>query len=210
MNRTMPRVLGIAGGIGSGKSVVSRLLEVMGIPVFDCDREAKALYDQDPQLKEQLTARLGANLYPEAQGGLFDPKALARIIFEHTSVRQEVEALVHPAVGRAFMCWQELHSSCSWVGVESAILYPSGFSRYCTAVVWVEAPEEERIIRILKRDATTREEALRRIQAQKQIMPEEDTSFYQVFNGEDRPLIPTICTLLQQLETDFPRFVGGC
>ena len=145
------RVLGISGGIGSGKSVVSRLLRLLGIPVFDCDREAKALYDSDAQLKKQLLVRFGEGLYPE---GRFASRALAQIIFEDPLARREVEQMVHPAVLRRFDQWKQ-QQGCPLVALESAILFSSGFDKFCTDILWIDAPEDERLQRIVQRDGVT-------------------------------------------------------
>ena len=171
------RVLGISGGIGSGKSVVSRLLRLLGIPVFDCDREAKALYDSDAQLKKQLLVRFGEGLYPE---GRFASRALAQIIFEDPLARKEVEQMVHPAL-------------------ESAILFSSGFDKFCTDILWVDAPEDERLQRIVQRDGVTREEAMRRIEAQRNNTLSEGSRVYRIDNSADQALLPAVRALVQEL-----------
>lgn len=189
------RVLGISGGIGSGKSVVSRLLRLLGIPVFDCDREAKALYDSDAQLKKQLLVRFGEGLYPE---GRFASCALAQIIFEDPQARREVEQMVHPAVLRRFGQWKE-EQERPLVALESAILYPSGFNKFCTDILWIDAPEGERLQRIIQRDGSTREEAMRRIDAQHNNIPPEGSRVYRIDNSADQALLPAVRALVEAL-----------
>lgn len=195
MSKITPVVLGITGGIGSGKSVVSRLLSLLGVPVFDCDKEAKALYDTDAQLKAQLLARFGEELYPD---GRFYPRALGQIIFADAQARTEVEQWVHPAVLRAFGLWQA-QQPCGLVGLESAILFPSGFYKICSHIAWVDAPEEERVQRVMQRDGATYEEAMRRIEAQRNTAPLEGYSVYRIANGADSPLLPAVRALLHSL-----------
>ena len=195
MSRADIRVLGISGGIGSGKSVVSRLLGLLGIPVFDCDREAKALYDSDVQLKKQLLVRFGEGLYPE---GRFASRALARIIFEDPLARREVEQMVHPAVLRRFELWKEQQGR-PLVALESAILFSSGFDKFCSDILWVDAPEEERLQRIVQRDGAIREEAMRRIEAQRNNTPPGGGRVYRIDNSADQPLLPAVRALVQEL-----------
>ena len=195
MNRLGTRVLGISGGIGSGKSVVSRLLCLLGIPVFDCDREAKALYDSDKQLKRALIERFGEGLYPE---GRFASRALAQIVFEDPQARREVEQMVHPAVLRRFDQWKE-EQERPLVALESAILYPSGFDKFCTDILWIDAPEEERLQRIIQRDGSTREEAMRRIDAQRNNSPHEGSPVYRINNSADQALLPAVRSLVEAL-----------
>ena len=195
MSRADIRVLGVSGGIGSGKSVVSRLLGLLGIPVFDCDREAKALYDSDAQLKKQLLVRFGEGLYPE---GRFASRALAQIIFEDPLARREVEQMVHPAVLRRFDQWKQQQGR-PLVALESAILFSSGFDKFCTDILWVDAPEEERLQRIVQRDGATREEAMRRIEAQRNNTPPEGSRVYRIDNSADQALLPAVRALVQEL-----------
>lgn len=198
MSNNSPKVVGISGGIGSGKSVVSRLLSLEGIPVFDSDREAKLLYTQDDSLKQLLIERWGAVVYPD---GVFAPYVLGAIIFNDPSERQWIEKQVHPRVAARFYAWRKAQKS-SWVGLESALLYPSGLWQLCDATVWVEAAPEMRLQRIIRRDATTAEEARKRMQAQRHIHPLKGDAYppcHYLTNDTTQALMPQVTHLLNQL-----------
>ena len=126
--------------------------------------------------------RFGEGLYPE---GRFASRALAQIIFEDPLARREVEQMVHPAVLRRFELWKEQQGR-PLVALESAILFSSGFNRFCTDILWVDAPEDERLQRIVQRDGATREEAMRRIEAQRNNTPPEGSRVYRIDNSADQ------------------------
>ena len=121
-------LIGITGGIGSGKSVVAQLFALYGIPVYDSDSNAKRLMAQSPEIRESLTAIFGNGIYP---GGTLDREALAKIIFADEEARQTVNAIVHPVVCKDFMLWADaLSATHPMVAVESAILYECGLDEY--------------------------------------------------------------------------------
>ena len=119
--------LGITGGIGSGKSYVASLLSERGIPVYDTDSRAKALYDEDSTLRQELIQLFGSQLYRTADGRL-DRQALAKIIFGDREALAKVNALVHPAVRRDFLHWREglLTEDMRLCALESALLLDAG------------------------------------------------------------------------------------
>ena len=156
-------ILGITGGIGSGKSYISSLLrEQMNVPVYDCDAEAKRLICEDEEIKQKLTELVGTLIYKE---GKLQKKVLADYLFANQQHVQEVNAIVHPAVRRDIGKWVEQQDS-KVVAVESAILYESGFDTLVDKVLFVNAPLELRIQRAMKRDGSTREQVQARISMQ--------------------------------------------
>lgn len=168
----MTKVIGIAGGIGSGKSVVSRILRLQGDPVYDCDYEARRLMEEPGgELRERLAARLGADIYRE--DGTLDRNRMAAEIFGDREAREFVNSLVHACVradfGRRVEEWRR--QGAETVYVESAILASSGLAEACSAVLIVDAPEEERVARAIGRGMTP-EDARARIAAQQREMEE--------------------------------------
>lgn len=194
--------LGITGGIGAGKSVVCRILEALGIPVYDTDREAKSLYDRDPLLKEQMIALLGCQLY-ETPDGSIDRQQLARLIFSSSSLLAKVEGIVHPAVRQDILRWKNAiaHEEESDIcAVESALLLSSDPLRAIVdQSVLVVAPDELRISRAMRRDNALLDAVLARMS--KQLSQEEMMSRanFHIHNDGAVPLLPQIDQLLREL-----------
>jgi dephospho-CoA kinase len=157
------KILGITGGMGSGKSVVSQLLEMMDVPVYDCDREAKRIMDSSPLVREKLSVKFGEKLYEQET---LNKPLLASLIFDNSSHLTYVNSVVHPEVYNDFLVWKEKQAGKSWVGIESAILFESGLSKWVDFCVNVSAPLETRIQRVQKRNGLNRESVLNRIHNQ--------------------------------------------
>ncbi len=166
-------IIGVTGGIGSGKSTVLRAVARQGYRVYDCDREAKRIILDDPRVREQMIALFGAEVY---QDGVYQTQYVARQVFANPDKLHRLNAIVHPAVAEDISRQQsEVRSQKSEVStalpiersqhgfadrkksevlfVESAILVSSGLAALCDAVVLITAPEEERIERVLLRAA---------------------------------------------------------
>ena len=160
---------GITGGIGSGKSFVSKLLKQYGIPVFDCDSEAKKLTNTHPVIRERLVRLLGPEVY--TADGLNKP-VLAAYLFASKEHAERVNAIIHPCVKDAFCEWalQRCEEGNSVVAMESAILYESGFHTLVDKVMMVYAPLDVRCERVIARDHTTIEAVKKRMASQ---MPDE-------------------------------------
>lgn len=188
------QVVGITGGIGSGKSVVSRFLRAMGYAVYDSDAEAKRIMDGDETLKKQLSEIFGADIYA---GGRLDRRALAGKVFSDVSALERLNAAVHPAVRVDFRRWAEAHGDATIVFMESAILTESGFTDMVDAVWLVEAPEEIRVARIVRRDSCSAQEARQRIRAQWSDEAKERYASVVLHNDGKKPLIPQILGALQ-------------
>ena len=159
------KLLGITGGIGSGKSYVSRLLsEHWGIPVYDCDAAAKRLEEDDAQLRSALTQLAGPQVY-DAEGHL-QRRVLAAYIFGDATHAQAVNALVHPAVRRDLEQWLA-RQTAPLAAVESAILFESGFHEGLDATLCVAAPTQTRLRRAMQRDGATQAQVEARMAHQK-------------------------------------------
>jgi dephospho-CoA kinase len=143
--------IGIAGGIGSGKSYVCALIRQRGFEVYDCDSAAKRLIRTDPDIRRQLTALIGPDVY-NAEGQL-NKAAVARFLLASDANSAAINRIVHPAVFRDFEA-----SGMEWL--ESAIMYESGISRLMDRVIVVTAPLEVRIRRVMQRDNISRQQVL--------------------------------------------------
>ena len=143
--------IGIAGGIGSGKSYVCERIRQRGFEVYDCDSAAKRLIRTDPDIRQQLTALIGPDTYtPEGQ---LNKAVVARFLLASDANAAAIDAIVHPAVFRDFEA-----SGLQWL--ESAIMYESGISRLMDRVIVVTAPLEVRIQRVMNRDRIPRSQVL--------------------------------------------------
>lgn len=156
-------VLGITGGIGSGKSYISSLLrEKMNVSVYDCDAEAKRLICEDYTVRQKLSELVGVNIYED---GKLQKQMLADFLFASQENAQMMNSVVHPAVKKDFLQWvRQQHDEV--VVMESAILYESGFDGTVDKVLFVSAPLELRIQRVMHRDGCTRQQVEARINMQ--------------------------------------------
>ena len=172
-------LIAITGGIGCGKSVVSGFLRVKGYPVYDCDANAKKLMTEDNRLRKELIAIFGPNTYYD--NGSLNKSLLSQAIFSSPELLKKMNAAVHPAVARDIYHSIELSKSTftdkthkeSLFFYESAILFESHFNEIAIPdkVISVSAPLELRIMRIMARDKSTREDIEKRISNQ---MPQEE------------------------------------
>ena len=153
----------ITGGIGSGKSYVSSLLEERGIPIYNADLESKRLTVQDEGIRKELVALLGEDIY---QGATLNKPLLASYLFANSDNAVKVNSIIHPRVKDDFRRWVESQKDVPLVGLESASLYESGFDDVVDQVVMVYAPEAVRLQRAMKRDNATEEQVRARMSAQ--------------------------------------------
>lgn len=187
--------IGITGGIGSGKSIVARLLALAGIPVYIADTEAKRLMLSDAGIRQDLTALVGPETYNEK--GLNKP-LLASYIFGNPAHIDQVNAIVHPHVRDDFRHWVAKMPG-QLVAMESAILLEAGFRTEVDVVVMVYAPLEVRIGRVLQRDSTSREQVEKRIRSQMDDESKKAIADYVIVNDDKTPLIPQVLGLISSL-----------
>lgn len=181
--------IAITGGIGSGKSYVCQILQQYGISIYNCDAAAKRLMRTSAELRYQLTSLIGSDTYVDGQ---LNKAAVVQFLLASEAHAQAIDAIVHPAVARDF-----IQSGLQWM--ECAILYESGFDRLVHKVIAVTAPEEVRILRIMQRDAISREEAcqwIARQWPQEKLLQQAD---YVIVNDGMQPLQPQIETIIGRL-----------
>ena len=191
--------LGITGGIGSGKSVVSKLLRIMDVPVYDSDTESKRLTVQDATIRQQLIDWVGPSVYL-ADGSLNKPY-FASCVFSSSENASKANAIIHPVVKRDFLEWakrqeQAGHQLCA---IESAILYEAKFEDVVEAVIMVSASLDTRIQRTMQRDGASYEVVMERIKRQMDDAEKIQKADFVVYNEEDRPLIPQLSEIIASL-----------
>ena len=194
------KVLLVTGGIGAGKSAVSRMLIERGVPVYFSDDMAKSLYDRDASLRDSLRRLFGERVFRD---GDVDRRALAELIFADEEKRRALEALVHPAVCRDFDAWKAERPDCALVAFESAILLdrglPEGFADY---VIYVDAPEELRLRRAMERDGSAAESVRRRMQSQKAGPEHPAVDFVLDNSGDFKALEAALDGVLRQIASE--------
>ena len=158
-----PMIIGLTGGIGSGKTTVANYLLSKGIPVYISDVEAKKVM-AFPEIISQITAVFGDEVLGE--NNTLNRDKLASIVFNHPDKLKQLNAIVHPAVKKHFEQWVGNNKNFPYLVKEAAILFESGSYKDCDAVITVSAPLETRIARVIERDGTTREKVLQRINNQ--------------------------------------------
>lgn len=191
--------IGITGGIGAGKSVVTKIFGILGIPTYDADTRAKVLMEHDSNLIANIKMHFGQASY---HLGKLDRRYLAEQVFNDQSNIEILNQLVHPAVGDDFERWVTQNKDAPYIIKEAALLVESGSYRSLDKLVVVEAPEKTRIERVLKRDPQrSREEVVSIIS--KQLSSEERRSFADYLIQNDGKL-----SLVQQVMRIHESIVG--
>lgn len=185
--------VGITGGIGSGKTTVCRVFEVLGIPVFYADDAAKSIMHTDALLREDIIKGFGKDSY--TVNGELDRKYIAAIVFNNSEQLFKLNSLVHPAVFRAFDRWVAEQEGVPYVLKEAALLFESDAHKMCDQSILVKSPEALKIKRIMARDQTTAEEV--RLRMERQFSDEQKKKFadHIIINDEQMLLMPQILIL---------------
>ncbi|MBA3970914.1 MAG: dephospho-CoA kinase [Bacteroidetes bacterium] len=186
--------IGITGGIGSGKTTVCRVFELLGVPVYYSDQESKNILASDKSIRIKLLENFSNNILDADD--LIDRKKLASLVFNNKIALEQLNSILHPAVGKHFEEWLK-HQKSPYIIKEAAILFESGAYKQVDKVIAVIAPLELRLARLLKRDQNSREEIQQRIE--KQMSDEEriKRSDVVLVNDEQELLIPQVVKLHQ-------------
>ena len=189
--------VGITGGIGVGKTVVCRMFELLGAPVYDADTRAKWVMHHDPVLKQELTDAFGPEAY-DATGALNRP-FISGIVFNNPERLAQLNGLVHPRVRLDFENWAAAHSAAPYLIKEAALMYESESWRQMDEMIAVYAPLEVRLKRLQQRDPHRTEADIKAI-ISKQLTEEEKMARanHIIYNDEQQLLIPQVLALHQQ------------
>ena len=181
-------IIGITGGIGSGKSMVCRELQGMGHPVYDTDKEAKNLILHQEDVHQQIEQLFGPEVFAN---GVYQTAWVAQQVFANPSLLAALNAIVHPAVREDICRWAEEQTDAKWLFVECAILYEAGMDALCDQVVCVSAPEEVRIERVIARDKSDINKVRARMRAQHAESYEQRAN--KVLNNDGTKSIQALC-----------------
>ena len=187
--------IGLTGGIGSGKTFIGAIFTKLEIPVFNADHEARKCMSENELLRQDIQDAFGDNVYNE---GLLQNKILADIVFNNNQKLEELNKLVHPLVKQRFDSWS-VEQNSRIIIKESAILFESNSHLGLDKVICVSAPEETRIERVIKRDNTSREQVLVRIEKQMPQNEKEKLSDFIIVNDEVVLLLPQIIKIINQI-----------
>jgi dephospho-CoA kinase len=188
--------IGLTGGIGVGKTYVSKIFQKMGIPIFNADEQAKKCMVDDANLKAAVQLAFGEHMYLK---GVLQKEALAKIVFNNTKTLAKLNALVHPIVKQKFEDWCSLQST-SMVIKEAAILFESDAHLGLDSVVCVSAPEKLRIERVQKRDGSSVEQIKRRMSKQISQAEKEELADFLIFNDQVQLLLPQVLAIITEME----------
>ena len=193
MSKVLPRQIGITGGIGAGKSTVTRIFAALRVPVYDADSRAKWLMNSNPLLKDSIVEAFGSQAYN--QHGL-NRNYLAASVFKDSSKVALLNSLVHPRVGDDFAQWVQQHAGFPYVLKEAALLFESGSYQSLDQVIAVSAPLEMRIQRVLQRDPHRTNADVAAIVARQMDEAEKIArADYVVHNDEKILLVPQVLEL---------------
>jgi dephospho-CoA kinase len=188
--------IGITGNIGSGKTTVSKIFEVLGIPVFYADDEAKKVMVSDAILIDELKQAFGEQSYFE--DGSLNRKHIAGIVFNNEGELKKLNTIVHPAVFRAFDSWVPQFKNAPYVLKEAALLFESSSYKMCDKSIMVTAPLELRIARVMLRDGLNRDEILNREARQFSEEKKLQVADYAIKNDNTELVIPQVLALHEQ------------
>ena len=195
-SRNKPKLIGVTGGIGSGKSIVCKIFSSLGHPVYDADSMAKWLMNHDQKLKDQIIENFGSHAY--RADGLLDNVYLAQHVFKDTDKLAKLNSLVHPAVHQDTKEWAEKHNDYPLLIKEAALLFETGSYKSLDQTILVAADEETRISRILERDPHRDRYQVEAIIA-RQMSESQKMGFadYIIYNDESHSLLDQVLGFLQ-------------
>jgi dephospho-CoA kinase len=158
----MTKIIGLTGGIGTGKTMVAEYFKSLGIPVYVADEESRQLMTSD-NIINALSNEFGKEIL---ENGFLNREKLAQLVFNNPKELQKLNSIIHPEVKKHFDNWVEKHKIYPFIVKEAAILFESGSYKYCDTIITVTAPLETRLQRVMKRDKTDIESVLKRIENQ--------------------------------------------
>ncbi|MCA1752165.1 MAG: dephospho-CoA kinase [Flavobacteriales bacterium] len=195
-NGSRPVLIGLTGGIGSGKSIIARFWEVLGVPVYYADARAKMILADDSDVVSAVVSLFGKKAYSD---GAPDRAYIASRVFEDDDLRKALNEIIHPAVGRDFEAWVEARSHLPCLVKEAAIIVETDTCHLYDVIVLVTAPEEVRIERVMARNDISRKEVEQRMAAQLSDREKNEYADFVIDNDGKKALIPAVLSLYNTL-----------
>jgi dephospho-CoA kinase len=189
--------IGLTGGIGSGKTTVAKIFEVLAIPVYYADQAAKDLMNQDPELKKQIISAFGAEVYKE---GILDPAYLGGLVFRDEEKLALLNSFVHPVTFRDAASWMQ-NQTTPYAIKEAALIFEAGLENFFDYIIGVTAPESLRLERVMNRDRTTSENVLQRMEQQMDEGEKISRCDFVIRNNGKQALLPQVLEIHKSLLT---------
>lgn len=192
-----PKLIGITGGIGAGKSTVSTICKHLGFKVYNSDQRAKEIVSEDSTIKKKLISFFGNNVY---KNGVLDRKFLSDKIFNDKSSLQQINSIIHPAVKKDFNCWVTNNSNEKILFKESALLFESGAYKELDKIILIVSDKNLRVSRVLNRDQKRSKKEIESI-IDKQINEAEAIKFADIVidNNHKKMLLPSVIREIEKL-----------
>jgi dephospho-CoA kinase len=189
--------VGITGGIGSGKSTVARIFNILGIPVYDADKRAKALYTESESVKKAVSELLGNDIY--CNNGRVHFALIAERVFNNSELLKQLNAIIHPKVALDYEQWRKLQLNVPYTLKEAAIMVDSDAHKQLDFLIAVDAPEDLRKIRVMKRSGLNNEQVLQRVKMQPLINAALDMADAVITNDNQQAVIPQVLAIHNQI-----------
>ena len=199
----MTNIIGLTGGIGSGKSIVAEVFSTLGIPVFNADSAAKELMQSNLVLRQKLIETFGDNVFT---GNQLDRKFLADIVFSDKHQLEILNSIVHPFAIQAAKDWAAIQTA-PYVIKEAALIFESGSSAGLAGVIGISAPMSIRIHRVMQRDNCTKQEVEKRMQSQISDTVKMRLCDWLIVNDDQMLVVPQVVALHEKLSQQFSQQV---
>jgi dephospho-CoA kinase len=186
--------IGLTGGIGSGKTTVAKLFEIVGIPVYYADLETRRLMNSNTGIREAIIQQFGDEAYKD---GTLDRKYLASIVFSDSEKLEKLNAITHPVTIQHADSWMK-EQVTPYIIKEAALLFESGAAEHLDKIIGVYAPQHIRIQRVVQRDEVTVDDVMKRITRQIDEEMKMKLCDYVITNNEQEMIIPQVLALDQQ------------
>ena len=192
-----PKLIGITGGIGAGKSTVSTICKHLGFKVYNSDQRAKEIVSEDSTIKKKLISFFGNNVY---KNGVLDRKFLSDKIFNDKSSLQQINSIIHPAVKKDFNCWVTNNSNEKILFKESALLFESGAYKELDKIILIVSDKNLRVSRVLNRDQKRSKKEIESI-IDKQINEADAIKYANIVidNNHKKMLLPSVIREIEKL-----------
>jgi dephospho-CoA kinase len=187
--------IGLTGGIGSGKSTVAQIFEVLAIPVYYADQTAKDLMNQDPELKKQIISAFGSEVYKE---GILDRSFLGQMVFADSEKLALLNSFVHPVTLRHASSWMQ-NQKTPYAVKEAALIFEAGLENFFDYIIGVTAPESLRVERVMNRDRSSKESVLKRIAQQMDEKKKMSRCDFVIINDESQAVLPQVLEIHKTL-----------
>ena len=201
----MAVIIGLTGGIGSGKSTIAKVFENLGVPIFDADASAKQIMNTSSAIKEKLIETFGPEVYTlqnnhqgEVESSSLNRSFLSKIVFADPAKLELLNAIVHPITIKAAMDWAAAQTA-PYVIKEAALFFESGSSLGTYKIIGVSAPKAVRIHRVMKRDNCTKEEVEKRMANQIEDSLKMKLCDWVIINDDQQLVLPQVLALHQQI-----------